>query len=439
MSDLKICTIGHTSCGRTIDFGAKASLDEYDIINIYPYGTNDETQIYSSGSSNRFAALKSCIIHWKTQLKLINNKLIVVYLRDKEEYILKNDAGRYDGYIYNYSFLPFLDITKITNIVGEEVCVSTSSPSIKALHAWLKGNNLFYFQVYLNQDGYTPLFFTRGNQNKLGGIYKDTEHNNIYLLLPGFQQAIFSYAGKSKEYATLLQDIYNELFGESTPEQPDWVKNNPDYLSDIEKDEQNKISENQKKIDEALQKIESSKQLIEKEQNLKTLLFGQSHELEQGILEAMALIGFVNPHTYTTDNCEIDVLCSENDNPGFLLIGEAEGASKGTVNNKKINQLHTHAATYITENDVDTENLSISSVLFGNAFTAMPPEQRDQEYFGQHVYKIANLQNIKLVRTPDLFSAALYIKNTQDQAYAKQCYDLFFDGKSGQIEFPQHS
>lgn len=69
----------------------------------------------------------------------------------------------------------------------------------------------------------------------------------------------------------------------------------------------------------------------------------------------------------------------------------------------------------------------------------MPPEQRDQEYFGQHVYKIATLQNIKLVRTPDLFSAALYIKDTQDQAYAKQCYDLFFDGKSGQIEFPKHS
>lgn len=55
----------------------------------------------------------------------------------------------------------------------------------------------------------------------------------------------------------------------------------------------------------------------------------------------MELIGFINPHTYTTDNCEIDVLCSENDNPGFLLIGEAEGASNGTVNNKKlINFIH---------------------------------------------------------------------------------------------------
>lgn len=90
-----------------------------------------------------------------------------------------------------------------------------------------------------------------------------------------------------------------------------------------------------------MQKIEVSNQLIEKEQNLKTLLYGQSHELEKGILEAMELIGFINPHTYTTDNCEIDVLCSENDNPGFLLIGEAEGASNGTVNNKKlINFIH---------------------------------------------------------------------------------------------------
>lgn len=253
-----------------------------------------------------------------------------------------------------------------------------------------------------------------------------------------FEFNILHRASEREEYRELLNDIYNEFFSRSASKQPEWVINNPDYLSRTEKDEQNKISENQKKIDEALQKIEVSNQLIEKEQNLKTLLYGQSHELEKGILEAMELIGFINPHTYTTDNCEIDVLCSENDNPGFLLIGEAEGASNGTVNNKKINQLHTHTATYITENDVDIENLSISSVLFGNAFTAMPPEQRDQEYFGQHVYKIAKLQNIKLVRTPDLFSAALYIKDTQDQAYAKQCYDLFFDGKSGQIEFPKH-
>lgn len=66
----------------------------------------------------------------------------------------------------------------------------------------------------------------------------------------------------------------------------------------------------------------------------------------------------------------------------------------------------------------------------------MPPEQRDQEYFGQHVYKIAKLQNIKLVRTPDLFSAALYIKDTQDQAYAKQCYDLFLMVNQDKLSFP---
>ena len=50
-----------------------------------------------------------------------------------------------------------------------------------------------------------------------------------------------------------------------------------------------------------------------------------------------------------------------------ILIGEAEGASKGTVNNKKINQLIIHAANYIVENDIDIVSLSISHVLFGNA------------------------------------------------------------------------
>lgn len=118
-----------------------------------------------------------------------------------------------------------------------------------------------------------------------------------------------------------------------------------------------------------------------------------------------------------------------------LLIGEAEGASKGTVNSKKINQLVTHAANYVVEKDINIDSLSISHVLFGNAYIAIPPEQRE-EYFGQHVYKIAQLHKIKLVRTPDLFKVALYIKNTNDQSFAKKCYNAFFENTAGILEFP---
>nr|DAP11403.1 MAG TPA: hypothetical protein [Caudoviricetes sp.] len=437
MTDLKICSIGANFFDNIIDFNARASLDEYEIINVYPAPINDQT--YRLAENKKYSKHWDNFEYWKKQLNIINNKLIIINLFAKRKITLLNLYGEEKEHFCNYSSVPCINSTKIENSAGNEVWAANCNSSIKALYEWINSRDLFYFHVYMNQENYTPIFFTKNKQNKLGGIYKDEKHNNIYLFLPMFDLKILRYDSEREEYRKLLKDIYNEFFSTPASKQPEWVINNPDYLSKIEKDEQNKISENQKKIDEALQKIEVSKQLIEKEQNLKTLLYGQSHELEKGILEAMALIGFVNPHTYTTDSCEIDVLCNENDNPGFLLIGEAEGASKGTVNNKKINQLHTHVATYITENDVNIENLSISSVLFGNAFTAMPPEQRDQEYFGQHVYKIADLQNIKLVRTPDLFSAALYIKNTQNQTYAKQCYDLFFDGKSGQIEFPQHS
>lgn len=437
MTDLKICSIGAKFFNNSIDFNTRASLDEYEIINVYPTPTEDQT--YSLGEDKKYSECWNNFEYWKKRLTEVNNKLIIINLFAKRTIASVNSYGEVKEYFYNYNFVPCINSAKIENCAGNEVVAANCNSSIKALYEWIKSRDLFCFHVYMNQENYTPMFFTKNKQNKLGGIYKDKEHNNIYLFLPMFKLNILGYSSEREEYLELLKDIYNEFFSTSVPKQPEWVINNPDYLSRTEKDEQNKISENQKKIDEALQKIEVSNQLIEKEQNLKTLLYGQSHELEKGILEAMELIGFINPHTYTTDNCEIDVLCSESDNPGFLLIGEAKGVSKGTVNNKKINQLHTHAATYITENDVDIENLSISSVLFGNAFTAMPPEQRDQEYFGQHVYKIATLQNIKLVRTPDLFSAALYIKDTQDQAYAKQCYDLFFDGKSGQIEFPKHS
>lgn len=147
-----------------------------------------------------------------------------------------NSYGEVKEYFYNYNFVPCINSAKIENCAGNEVVAANCNSSIKALYEWIKSRDLFCFHVYMNQENYTPMFFTKNKQNKLGGIYKDKEHNNIYLFLPMFKLNILGYSSEREEYLELLKDIYNEFFSTSVPKQPEWVINNPDYLSRTEKE-----------------------------------------------------------------------------------------------------------------------------------------------------------------------------------------------------------
>lgn len=433
MNDIKIGAIGNWY-GEHISFRERASLDDYEIINIYPWWVSEDYS--TSVASDDFNKIVENNDYWKSIISRSYNKLYIFHLLPKRK--IAGDIPLIGKYIIsNYDICSVINQYCVENCKGTEVYLKNCKQSIRKLYDWIKKQKGFEFQVYFDNKKGEVLFTTKNDAHNLGGIYQDKKNNNVYLFLPNFE---VNSKNKSflDEYNALLKEIYLEYFADDKTEReaPEWVKNNPDYLSEIEKQEENKISEMQKKIDDANAAINQSLELIKNEQKLKNLLYGQSYALEESILEAMKILGFKNPHNYKTDNCEIDVVCDEKDNPGILLIGEAEGTTKGTVNTKKMNQLHMHEATYIQENDVNIDNLTIVSVLFGNAFADVPPEQRE-DYFGPHVYKISRMHKVKLVRTPDLFMAALHIKNTNDQKYAKKCFDLFFDGKEGIINFPE--
>lgn len=433
MNDIKIGHLGPWP-GKSISYRDRASLDDYEIINVYPWWVSEDyLKSITSGDFNKIVENND---YWKSIIRRSFNKLYIFHLLPKAKIVGNIPSfGKY--IISNYDICPVIDQYCVENCKGTEVYLKNCKQSIRKLYDWIKKQKGFEFQVYFDNKKGEVLFTTKNEAHNLGGIYQDKKNNNVYLFLPNFE---VNLKNKSflDEYNALLKEIYLEYFADDKTERemPEWVKNNPDYLSEIEKQEENKISEMQKKIDEANAAINQSRELIKKEQKLKNLLYGQSHALEESILEAMRILGFKNPHNYKTDNCEIDVVCDEKDNPGILLIGEAEGTTKGTVNNKKLHQLIAHELTYIEENNTQIDDLKMVKVLFGNAFADMPPEQRE-EYFGPHVYKISRLRKTKLVRTPDLFRAALHIKNTNDKEYAKKCFDLFFDGNEGIISFPE--
>lgn len=424
MDDIKIGFLG-----ISIPFEHRASLDNFEILKVRP-------EIAIAGSvidRTTYCRINENYQYWRKKLEACHNKLIVFYLTKEMQYICR--AMGEAQTITNYDICPIINESCFENCQGSGVYFSgENGTAVQNLYKFLEKH--FHFQVYFNDQKGKILFTTKNKEHNLGGIYRD-KNNNIYLFLPDFNRPLNDKDFEPK-YDYLLKEIYLELFaGDKTDqEEPEWVKNNSDYLSEIEKEEQNKISEMQKKIDEAQAAINQSCELIKKEQTLKKLLYAQSHALEESILEALQIIGFNNPHNYRTDNFEIDIICDEKDNPGILLIGEAEGTTKKTVNNKKLHQLIAHELTYIEENDTQTESLKIVKVLFGNAFADIPPEQREN-YFGPHVYKISKMHKVKLVQTPDLFMVALHIKNTNDKEYAQKCFDSFFDGKEGIINFPK--
>ena len=175
--------------------------------------------LFRSGEDKKYSECWNNFEYWKKRLTEVNNKLIIINLFAKRTIASVNSYGEVKEYFYNYNFVPCINSAKIENCAGNEVVAANCNSSIKALYEWIKSRDLFCFHVYMNQENYTPMFFTKNKQNKLGGIYKDKEHNNIYLFLPMFKLNILGYSSEREEYLELLKDIYNEFFSTSVPKQ----------------------------------------------------------------------------------------------------------------------------------------------------------------------------------------------------------------------------
>lgn len=63
MTDLKICSIGAKIFNHSIDFNTRASLDEYEIINVYPIPIEDKT--YRLGEDKKYAECWNNFEYWK--------------------------------------------------------------------------------------------------------------------------------------------------------------------------------------------------------------------------------------------------------------------------------------------------------------------------------------------------------------------------------------
>ncbi len=147
---------------------------------------------------------------------------------------------------------------------------------------------------------------------------------------------------------------------------------------------------------------------------LRRLLFEQGKPLEGAIIEAMKLFGF-EAQPLSNGESEFDVVLTS---PEGRCLGEAEGRDNKPVNIDKFSQLERNLQEDFARDGVEEH---AKGVLFGNAYRLLPVSDRG-DFFTAKCQSAAMRIGAALVRTPDLFEPARYLKeNPSDRSYAELC------------------
>jgi hypothetical protein len=163
--------------------------------------------------------------------------------------------------------------------------------------------------------------------------------------------------------------------------------------------------------------------------SLRWLLFEQGKPLENAILEAMKLMGF-DGTSFSDGESEFDGIFV---GPEGRCLGEAEGKDNKAINIDKFSQLERNLQEDFARDEVKEH---AKGILFGNAFRLLPVGDRT-EFFTAKCLSAAKRIGAALVRTPDLFVPARYIKeNSSDTEYARTCREAIFSAAGEVVVFP---
>lgn len=110
-----------------------------------------------------------------------------------------------------------------------------------------------------------------------------------------------------------------------------------------------------------------------------------------------------------------------------------EGKDNRAINIDKFSQLERNVQEDFARGDVADY---AKGVLFGNAYRLVPLTERGP-FFTEKCVSTAKRTHAALVRTPDLFAPAKYLKeNPADVEYAKKCRDAILRDEVEVVLFP---
>lgn len=228
----------------------------------------------------------------------------------------------------------------------------------------------------------------------------------------------------------MLIDIDSALRGnvETTPP-PDWVRKK-EYKIKSETGLKRKIDSVSEKIKGLTAEKNTLLNRLQQETSLRNLLFEKGKPLENAIINALEILGY-KAEQYDDGSLEIDQVIVSPE--GERFIGEAEGKDNSAINIDKFRQLESNIQEDLQRDEVTEPAIGI---IFGNGYRLISPGQR-REQFTEKCIKNAKRLNVVLVRTPDLFKVARYVKENNDKKFATQCRKAILESRGGIAKFPE--
>lgn len=456
----EILTIGYkipTFDENDVDFYDDLSLMDADLLVVSPEAltprgrwvemTTSDGGCYDVEASRVY---KQKIDHLKKEIGDFLNagKTVFILLTKKEELMLaqnvsteKKGTRNYSIEMYgNYNFLP-IDIGTLTSAAGKHIEFS-GNPTFSDFYEKFSSN--LEYQLYLeNLNGARVIFTGKDKSKVLGADYKVKNGHLVLLPFIKYDEEKFTkYKGAKEEaywteeatqfgkslvaaFAGIDKNLHIE--GSRTPP-PDWTSE-ADFQLAQEKVLQKEIDGKSEDIENLILQRNELLTEIDQEVGLRDLVFENGKILENAINAALEILGY-NSENYNDGNLELDHVITSPE--GDRFIGEAEGKDNSAINIDKFRQLATNIHEDLQRDEVESPAMGI---LFGNGFRLTRPAKREEQFTAKCI-NTAKSSNCVLVRTTDLFHVARYVKESKDEAFAKNCRDALKNGIGGFVDFP---
>jgi hypothetical protein len=461
MAKRKVFTIGLDLPGddfEAIEFDSDRTLLDADITIFFPtlgeYSTYERHEgkiiLDEHASFEKPLRLK----HWHSEIVSAVNagKLVIIYLVKPIECFRYTGQRQYSGTgrnsrttnivapISSYNSVPMLDsvIPKTGTAIRLETRASFLGPY------WAEFSQCSPYVVEITGK-FTRSLLTSRDGNRIVGAMARTKSLGTLMFLPPLQledKRFTRFNAKTDEpYWTsearrlgkrlliAIAGIAETLSQNSrgTPIPP-WVGNSI-YRLEQEGLLNSEIVDCTKKISEIQSRKAALETQLRKAGSLRNLLFEQGEALEKAIVEALRLFAF-EAESYVDGESEFDSVFSS---PEGRCLGEAEGKDTKAINIEKFSQLERNIHEDFARDEVSQQ---AKGVLFGNAFRLASLEERG-DFFTEKCKAAAKRIGAALVRTPDLFLPARYLKeHPGDVTFAQKCRAAILGAVGNVVEFP---
>ena len=343
----------------------------------------------------------------------------------------------------NYAALP-VDLGRIVPRGGREIRLAGDARELAAY--WREFGPDSVYEAYLDQPIGTPVFVTKTGSKVVGTIIPHGPGHLVLLprleydlerfweqVREGDDEDCYDWTREGQAYGARLTKALLEVDRALRREAgiippPAWADDSA-YRTPREA----VLLGNLESVEASLAKLREEAAALERELSnegsLRQLLFGTGAMLEAAILDALRAMGFT-AERLAANGSEFDAVFSAAEG---RFLGEAEGRDTKPISVDKLDQLERNIREDFSQRDDGTY---AKGVLFGNAYRLARPDSRG-DYFTEKCMAAARRSGVALVRTPDLFPVACYLRARSDLEYATACRRALLDTSGDVVRWPE--